>query len=164
MSILLPLWLAVCALFDLRTREVPGWLTHVPLALALIYAVIAGNLAAALLVFMILFSENVPLRGRGFYIGAQGFLAFFAFRESGLDGFLLAVCLLGIWLAWKLGAYGGADAQVLMALVLLLGLPVLLPVAVASGLQGMVALTRRQSNIPAMFGFCAGVCAFFLAH
>lgn len=162
---LLPPWLAACAIHDLRTREVPGWLLRFPLALALIWAAMTGNLVASLMALSILISENIPLRTRGFYVGAQGLLAFFAFQEGGLTACLLSASLLGIWLAWKLGAFGGADAQVLITLVLVIGAAVIIPISVAVGLQGMVGLLRKQPAIPALAGIYMGLCtALWLPH
>lgn len=161
-ALLLPPWLAACAIHDLRAREVPGWLLRLPLAIALVWGAMSGNLVASLLALSILVSENVPLRARGFYVGAQGLLAFFAFQEGGFEAFLLSVSLLGIWLAWKLGAFGGADAQVLLVIVLVAGISVIVPISVAVGLQGLVARLRKQPTIPALAGIHAGLCAALL--
>ncbi|GIV63609.1 MAG: hypothetical protein KatS3mg045_0948 [Bellilinea sp.] len=43
---LLLAWLAICVIFDLRSRQVPAFLTVLPLILAATMAVIPGWLAA----------------------------------------------------------------------------------------------------------------------
>lgn len=161
-SVLLPPWLAACAIYDLRSREVPAWLLRVPLAMALVWAAVTGSLSAALMALSILASENVPPRARGFYVGAQGLLAFYAFREGGFDAFLLSASLLGIWLAWKLGAFGGADAQVLMVILMTAGVSVVVPISIAIGLQGLLGRLRGQPTIPAVAGIHVGLCAALL--
>ena len=50
LNVLLTLWLLPCALFDLRSRRVPNWLTLPALPLALWWATGNGTFALALTV------------------------------------------------------------------------------------------------------------------
>jgi hypothetical protein len=72
--------------------------------------------------------------------------------------------MLVIWLTWKLEKIGGADAQVLMTLIILLGPAVLLPVAVAGGIQGLAGLLAHRKTLPFMVSVLAGTSVYFLAH
>ena len=155
MMLVLP-WLLVCAISDLRTRTVPTWLTVAPLLGAVVWMAWQGSWALALLTLTLVFLEDIPWRMRGFWSGLQGLLLVSAWQTAGLEGAIQGVSLLGIWLCWKLGAFGGADAQVLMTLTLLFQPGVLLPVALAGGLQGLVQWLRKKPTLPAMLAILVG--------
>lgn len=71
--VLLTLWLLPCALFDLRSRRVPNWLTLPALPLALWWAMGNGTLALALTLL------------------AATYLAFMAGGMGGADGKIATV-------------------------------------------------------------------------
>lgn len=156
MSLLVLPWLLACAISDLRTRTVPTWLTVVPLLGATAWIAWQGNWPLALLVLTLVALDDLHWRARGFLGGVQGLLLLFTWQLEGLAGLLTGLALLAIWLCWKLGAFGGADAQVLMSLTLLFPPAVLLPVALAGGLQGLVQWLRKKSTLPAMLAILAG--------
>ncbi len=72
-QLLLTAWLVPCAVFDLRRRRIPNWLTLPALAIALWWAWGAGTLGLALVTL------------------AAGFLAFQADGLGGADGKLATV-------------------------------------------------------------------------
>lgn len=156
MNLLVLLWLLACAISDLRTRTVPTWLTVVPLLGATVWIAWQGDWPLALLVLTLVALDDLPWRTRGFLAGMQGLLLLFAWQIGGLAGLGTGLALLAIWLGWKLGAFGGADAQVLMSLTLLFQLGVLLPVALAGGLQGLAQWLRKKPTLPAMLAILAG--------
>jgi Flp pilus assembly protein protease CpaA len=80
-----------------------------------------------------------------------------AWGTSGVISALLGLTLIGIWALWKFGAIGGADAQVVMALILFFGLVILVPVALATGLQAAIQKLRGRDTLPAMLGILVGV-------
>jgi len=67
-----------------------------------------------------------------------------------------------IWMIWQLEKMGGADAQVLLTLLLLLGPTILLPVALTGGLQGIITLLARKKTMPFMVSVFTGTCVYFL--
>jgi len=150
-------WLAICAWHDLRTRTVPALLTIPPLVAAIGWEIYAGNWPLALLAISLFVLDDLPWRWRGFLSGVQGLLLFAAWNSSGWTAVLLGLILIVIWVLWKFGAIGGADAQVLMSLALFFGWPILVPVALATGLQALIQYWRGQNTIPAMLGILAGV-------
>lgn len=156
MNLLVLPWLLACAISDLRTRTVPTWLTVVPLLGATAWTAWQGDWPLALLVLTLVALDDLPWRARGFLAGVQGLLLLFTWQLDGLAGLGTGLALLGIWLCWKLGAFGGADAQVLLTLVLLFQPGVLLPVALAGGVQGLAQWLRKKSTLPAMLAILAG--------
>lgn len=75
------------------------------------------------------------------------------------------ICLLvlAIWLLWEFGVLGGADVKLLIATSLLLGVPaVLIPIAVAGGVQGVIAYLRQKQEIPFVVSIFCGTFLFVL--
>lgn len=155
MMLVLP-WLLACAISDLRTRTVPTWLTVIPLLGAVTWTAWQGSWPLAILALTLVALDDLHWRARGFLGGVQGLLLLFTWQLDGLAGLGIGFSLMGIWLCWKLGAFGGADAQVLMTLALLFQPTVLLPVALAGGLQGLVQWLRKKPTLPAMLAILAG--------
>jgi len=150
-------WLLACAISDLRTRTVPTWLTVIPLLGAVTWAAWQGSWPLAILVLTLVALDDLHWRARGFLGGVQGLLLLFAWQLDGLAGLGVGLTLMALWLGWKLGAIGGADAQVLMTLTLLFQPGVLLPVALAGGLQGLVQWLRKKPTLPAMLAILVGM-------
>ncbi len=160
------LWLLACTLFDLKSREVPAALTLPFLFAAVLWVALTGQFALALFVALLFVLADVPVRSRGFANGLQAvvfYLGLFTSPEPLVAGLSMAAAMT-LWVVWNLEKMGGADAQVLMALVLLLGPVVLLPIAVAGGIQGLVTLLARRKTMPFMLSILVGTGMFFLAH
>jgi Flp pilus assembly protein protease CpaA len=160
------LWLLVCAICDLKWREVPLTLTLPPLFGALLWQAVKGNFALALFTILLFILADCPARSRGFANGLQAtiyFLGVATSPEPVLAGFSMFAMLV-IWMIWNLGKMGGADAQVLMALTLCFGPAVLLPIALAGGIQGLAALLMRKRTLPFMVSILAGTGMYFLAN
>lgn len=150
-------WLVFCAWHDLRTRAVPGLLTIPPLAAAIAWQVYVGNWPLAVLTLTLLVLDDLRPRWRVGLVMSQGLLLAATWYQNGIMPALLGLALMFIWLLWKLGGIGGADAQVVITLALFFGLPILVPVALATGLQALLQKFRGKDNIPAMLGIFAGV-------
>ena len=166
LSIALCLWLLACTLCDLKWREVPLALTIPSLFGALLWQALTGNFALALFLLLLFILADLPFRSRGFANGLQAIIYFLGLATSpepilaGLSMFAMLV----IWLTWKLEKMGGADAQVLMTLIILLGPAVLMPVAVAGGIQGLAGLLAHKKTLPFMVSVLAGTCVYCLAQ
>ena len=155
-------WLALCAGYDLRSRTLPAWLSIPPLLLAILWAGLQGAWAVSILAVTLLFLDDLPWRMRGFLGGLQGLLLLFAWQQAGWNGVGLGATLMLIWLFWKLGAFGGADAQVLMTLALFFQPAILLPIAVAGGIQGLIQRLRGKTDLPALLAILAGAGVYIL--
>jgi Flp pilus assembly protein protease CpaA len=157
MFVLLALpWLAFCAWHDLRTRTVPPGLTIPPLMIAITWHGLNENWPLAILVASLTILDDLPWRWRGFLGGAQTLLLIAASILGGIEAVLLGLVLMGVWLMWKLNRLGGADAQVIFTLALFFGLPIIVPLAIGTGLQAAIQKLRRKETIPAMLGILTG--------
>ncbi|MDX9991561.1 MAG: hypothetical protein RBS68_05870 [Anaerolineales bacterium] len=156
MPLALLAWLTLCTWCDLRTRTLPALLTIPPLLAAIAWRGL-NAWPVAVLAITLLVLDDLPWRWRGILAGMQGLLLAAAWGTSGVASALLGLTLIAIWALWKFGAIGGADAQVVMALTLLFGLPILVPVALATGLQAAIQKLRGRDTLPAMLGILVGV-------
>jgi Flp pilus assembly protein protease CpaA len=150
-------WLALCSWHDLRTRTVPPLLTIPPLLASMAWHGYLESWPVAVLAMMLLFLDDLPWRWCGILAGIQGLLLAVAWGTNGVLSALLGLTLIGIWALWKFGAIGGADAQVVMVLTLFFGLAILIPVALATGLQAAIQKLRGRDTLPAMLGILAAV-------
>ena len=76
---------------------------------------------------------------------------------------LVCAILLGVWLMWEFGQMGGADVKLIMAATLVLGTPlIIIPISLAGGVQGAIALLRKQKEIPFVVSIFAGTVLFTL--
>lgn len=160
------LWLVVCAAYDLKWREVPSALTIPPLFGAVLWKVLDGNVAVALFVVALFILADVSVRARGFANGLQAVVFCLGLAISP-DPWLAAITMLTayvIWAIWRLEKMGGADAQVLLALTLVFGPAILLPITLAGGVQGLVSLLAKKRTIPYMVSILAGASIFVLFH
>jgi len=118
----------------------------------------------ALFVLLLFILADIPVRSRGFASGLQA-LIFVLGLSTSPDPMLAGISMLAmfmIWMIWQLEKMGGADAQILLTLLLLLGPTILLPVALTGGLQGLIALLARKKTMPFMVSVFTGACFYFL--
>ncbi len=153
------LWLLACVRHDLRSREVPVWLTVAPLAIAGLIGVLLGRWAPACLVLALVLISDLPSGRVGTALPATLVLLLLDPALGWLDFSILAT-----WLLWEKGAMGGADAKMILALLLLYGQAgLLLWIALAGGIQGVVAWSRKQKEIPYTVSILMGWLGFGLA-
>jgi len=165
-AVVVCLWLAVCTVCDLKRREVPPALTLPPLFGAVLWNVFNGNFAVALFVLLLFILADVSIRMRGFANGLQAVIFCLGLATSP-EPVLAVITMLTafvIWSLWKLEKMGGADAQVLLALTLVCGPSVLLPITLAGGIQGLVSLLAKKRTIPYMVSILTGASVFLLLH
>ncbi len=79
------------------------------------------------------------------------------------ESIALSFFTLAIWSFWDLGLFGGADAKLLIAVLLVTGNPaVLILIFLAGGIQGLVARLRKKTEIPFVVSIFSGTFLFFL--
>ncbi len=164
LAIAVGIWLLACTACDLKWREVPAALTLPPLFGVILWTALTGKFAMALFVLLLFILADIPVRSRGFANGLQA-LIFILGLSTSPDPMLAGISMLAmfvIWMTWQLEKMGGADAQVLLTLLLLLGPNILLPVALTGGLQGLITLLARKKTMPFMVSVFTGTCVFFL--
>jgi len=141
-------WLAACTACDLRTRQVPSWLTVIPLAAAGIWRFVQGGWPVVLLVVGLVLLSDLPWRKMRLLLACAAAGLALVFTLS-LDQAFVVLAVASIWVMWEVGAIGGADAKVIITLLLLFadGL-LLIPIALAGGIQGLAALIAGRKTIP----------------
>lgn len=166
LATLVCLWLLACAIYDLKSRTVPLLLTLPPLFIALLWQALNGQTLLALFVMLLFILADVPPRMRGFATGLQvfNFCVCLAASPEPIQTGILLLTLFAIWFAWIMKKLGGADAQTLMALALLFGPAILLPIILAGGVQGLICRLVRKKTMPCMLSILAGVVLYFLFH
>ena len=154
-------WLGACAVYDLRSRQVPGWLTIPPLILAAVGQLFQENWQLVLLlVVLVLISDLPATRWR---IPLAGLAAVLTLSISGASELFSAeLAIFTVWALWELGASGGADTKIIITLVLLFGNGlVFLPIIFVGGIQGLFGLATRQKTIPYTVSITLGAAAWF---
>jgi Flp pilus assembly protein protease CpaA len=151
-------WLTACAVWDVRTRAVPAWLTIPALVGAAAYRWLEGGWGAVVLVATLPLVSVLPRPVRLLVAACLvGFLLWTA--ESREAGLVLALSI--VWLAWELSLVGGADAKIMVAVVLVTGSGwVLVPVAVAGGILAVGAAFRNKLTIPCVVAIAVGTACF----
>ncbi len=146
--------------FDLRSREVPAWLTLSTLLGSAAYAIYRSLWMPALLtVALCLVSEmTIPAQRRSFAAVISAFLAIFEPTAA-----ILCLTIFTIWLLWDLGHMGGADMKLMIAATLAFGSPaVLIPITIVGGFQGVVALLHKQTSVPYVLSIFLGTLVYTL--
>ena len=162
-SLLVCAWLAICAACDLKSRTVPVWLTLPGLFIALLLKEASGELALVAFVGLVFVLSDLPLILRGLVcllLTALFVLALLTTADV-VSAELSMLAILSIWLCWKFNILGGADAQVLAALILFVGPEIVVPVALMNAIQGLVGMVLKRKTIPAMLSILAGACVYF---
>lgn len=132
----------------------PGWLTVFPLLGVSLACVFEGMWSAAALVAGLILASDLP---RSFRIPAVGVLVLVLVAMSSTADMAILVALLGIWLLWELSLTGGADAKIIMAVVLILGDgSVVIPIVIAGAALALVAAIRRKRAIPYTLAIALG--------
>lgn len=149
-------WLAVCTVFDLRSRQVPSLLTLIPLGLAGVYRFVLGGWTIVLLAAgLILVSDLKQTWLRRSLSGLIGIIALYFAGNVSLTA--AGVGILVAWLLWDLGKLGGADAKLLMAMALGFGDGlVFIWIALAGGIQGLASVMSKHRTMPFTLSIAVG--------
>lgn len=156
-TVLLPLlilWLLVCMIHDLRSREVPEKLTLYPLIAAGLYGLLQGQWMPVLLLPVLIIVSDWEPRGKRLLSAVVGSVFTSIFDERTV---VPVVALFTIWLLWEMGAMGGADAKLLMVITLVIGSPWMLAlIALVGGVQGLFGLLIRKRSVPYVVAIFVG--------
>lgn len=157
---LLLAWLAICVIFDLRSRQVPAFLTILPLILAAIWQLFQGGWQLVALVALLVLISDLPWTE--WRISVACTMTVLGLSIGGSPGIVYAMLVVfAVWALWEIGATGGADAKIIIALVLFLsnGL-VFIPIVLVGGVQGLVGLIAGRKTIPYTVAIALGTVAW----
>ncbi len=88
--------------------------------------------------------------------------------HSAPESIFTILVIFAAWALWEIGATGGADAKIIITLVLLLGNGLLfIPIVLAGGVQGLVGLITKKKTIPYTVAITLGTAAWlwlFTSH
>jgi Flp pilus assembly protein protease CpaA len=157
---LLLAWLAVCVIFDLRSRQVPAFLTLIPLILAASWQIFQGGWQLVFLVVLLILISDIPQAKWRIPIACAGTILGLSIAGSSEIVYAMLV-VFAVWALWEIGATGGADAKIIIALVLFFtdGL-VFIPIVLVGGVQGLVGLIARRKTIPYTVAITLGTVAW----
>ncbi|MEI7845879.1 MAG: hypothetical protein WCK35_08765 [Chloroflexota bacterium] len=154
-------FLFVCTIFDLRDRNVPMYLTISGLAASGMLALLHGFWASVLLTIAIILASDIANSSRRLIL-VSAIFSMSAFLHPGEIPLCAGITL--AWTLWEFDAMGGADVKLLIASLLTLGSPqVLIPIAVAGGIQGVIAALRKKKEIPFVLSIFFGTLLFLAA-
>ena len=153
-------WLGICMIFDLRIRQVPTLLTVIPLILAAAWRLFQNGWPLVLLTVLLILISDLP-QGK-WHIPIGCYAAFAGITIAGSPNMIYAVLVIfAVWALWEIGATGGADAKIIIALTLLFADGFLFsPIVLAGGIQGLVALIVRRKTIPYTVAITLGTAAW----
>lgn len=160
-------WLIVCAICDWRKREIPLWLTIVPLIASIIWGAICGNAAASLLAVMMLFITDFnkkPAIVLSILSLAFAIIVSFTLFPYNFESLFPLFIVFGYSLIWYFGKTGGSDAKILITLTLLFGTPAFLYAVIAGGIAGLIGLILKKKQIPLVVPIALGSMVFFSVY
>ena len=146
--------------YDLRQREIPMVFTLICLAGAGIVAILQGLWAPFALSAALIVISDIHFPGQRWILAGIACLLASIIQPADLS---LNLFTLVIWSFWDFGLIGGADAKLLIAILLVTGNPaVLIPIFLAGGVQGLIARLRKKTEIPFVVSIFAGSFVFLL--
>ncbi|MEN4011349.1 MAG: hypothetical protein ROW48_04905 [Bellilinea sp.] len=153
-------WLGVCVFFDLRSRQVPTLLTVIPLILAAVWRLFEGGWQLVLLTVALTLLSDLPWAKWRLPLGCCAAVAGLSIAASP-DMVYAMLVIFAAWAMWEIGATGGADAKIIIALVLLFANGLLfIPIVLAGGVQGLAAMIARRKTIPYTVAITLGTAAW----
>ena len=159
LSILLMAWLGICVAFDLHSRQVPTVLTITPLVLSAIWRLFQGGWPLVLLVVALILISDFPRPKWRIPLACLAGLLALSFHVIPENIYAILV-VFAAWALWEIGASGGADAKLIISLVLLFGNGLLfIPIVLAGGVQGLIGMIGRKKTIPYTVAITLGTAA-----
>ena len=153
-------WLGTCVFFDLRTRQVPTLMTVMPLLLAAAWRLFQGGWQLVLLTVALTLFSDLPQAKWRIPFGCCAAIVGLSIAESPYEVYAMLV-IFAVWALWEIGATGGADAKIIIALVLLFSNGLLfIPIVLVGGIQGLAALIARRKTIPYTVAITLGTAAW----
>ena len=153
-------WLGFCVIFDLRSRQVPTLLTVIPLVLAAAWRLFQGGWQLVLLTVVLTLLSDLPQAKWRIPVGCS--VAIIGISITGSPDMVYAMLVIfAAWALWEIGATGGADAKIIIALVLLFADGLLfIPIVLVGGVLGLAALIARRKTIPYTVAITLGTVAW----
>jgi len=153
-------WLGTCVFFDLRSRQVPTLLTVIPLILAAAWRLFQGGWQLVLLTVVLTLLSDLPQAKLRIPLGCCAAVVVLSITGSPDEVYAMLV-IFAVWALWEIGATGGADAKIIIALVLLFANGLLfIPIVLVGGVQGLAALMARRKTIPYTVAITLGTAAW----
>lgn len=145
---LLMVWLGACVAFDLRSRQVPALLTIPPLVLSVLWRCFLGGWSVVILVVALILISDFSWRKYRIPLACLATVLALSIPDTSESIYAFLV-IFATWALWEIGATGGADAKLIISLVLLFGNGLLfIPIVMAGGIQGMLGLVAKKKTIP----------------
>ena len=159
-GIVLFAWLGACMIFDLRSRQVPTLLTVIPLILAAAWQLFHGGWQLVLLTVALILISDLPQAKWRIPVGCVAAILGLSLTNSPNLVYGMLV-IFAVWALWEIGATGGADAKIIIALVLLFADGLLfIPIVLVGGIQGLAALIVKRKTIPYTVAITLGTVAW----
>jgi Flp pilus assembly protein protease CpaA len=160
LSILLMAWLGICVAFDLHSRQVPTVLTITPLVLSAIWRLFQGEWPLVLLVVALILISDFPGPKWRIPLACLAGLLALSFHAIPENNYAILVVFVA-WALWEIGATGGADAKIIISLVLMFGNGLLfIPIVLAGGIQGLIGMLTKKKTIPYTVAITLGTAAW----
>ncbi len=158
--LLLMAWLGICVVFDLRSRQVPELLTIPPLVLSAFWRLFQGGWSVLIFVVALILISDLPWPK--WHIPLACLASILALSIPGTSESIYALLVIfATWALWEIGVNGGADAKIIISLVLLFGNGLLfIPIVIAGGFQGLLGLIARKKTIPYTVAITLGTVAW----
>ena len=153
-------WLGTCVVFDLRSRQVPTLLTVIPLILAAAWRLFQCEWQLVLIIIALTLLSDLPQAKWRIPLGCCA--AIVGLSITGFPDEVYAMLVIfAVWALWEIGATGGADAKIIISLVLLFANGLLfIPIVLVGGVQGLAALIARRKTIPYTVAITLGTAAW----
>lgn len=153
-------WLGTCVFFDLRSRQVPMLLTVIPLILAAAWRLFLGGWQLVLLTVALILLSDLPQAKWRIPLGCCAVIVGLSI-EGSPDAVYPMLVIFAVWALWEIGATGGADAKIIIALILLFANGLLfIPIVLVGGVQGLAALIVKRKTIPYTVAITLGTAAW----
>jgi len=157
---LLLAWLGACVVFDLRSRQVPALLTILPLGLTALWRLFQGSWPMVLLVIALILVSDLPWAKWRIQLACLVSVLAQSFAGSS-ESVYATLVIFAAWALWEIGSTGGADAKIIISLVLLFGNGLLfIPIVLAGGVQGLIGLLTKKKTIPYTVAITLGTAAW----
>ncbi len=157
---LLMAWLSACVVFDLRSRQVPALLTIPPLVLSALWRLSQGGWSVVILVVALILISDLPWPKWRIPLAWLATVLVLSIPGSSESIYAFLV-IFAAWALWEIGATGGADAKLIISLVLLFGNGLLfIPIVLVGGFQGLLGLIARKKTIPYTVAIAMGTVAW----
>ena len=153
-------WLGTCVGYDLHSRQVPALLTLPPLILAAFWRLFHGCWQIVLLVAALILISDLPKAKWRIPLACLAALLSLSSTQSSGSIYAMLV-IFAVWILWESGATWGADAKIIITLVLLFADGLLfIPIVLVGGIQGLFGLIARRKTIPFTVAITLGTAAW----